>query len=83
MDALENTARYSVLSPKPKLPMMAASSPVTRTDAIVKISSLMPAAQVAALRRLRTFAALPSGAFASAGRSCVVVRHEPPLTTGP
>ena len=75
-----------VASPKPKLPMIAASSPVTRIETIVKMRSLMPAAMVTELRRLRSLAALRAAClsiFASAfgsDRSSVAVltgRHHP------
>ena len=41
-------AWYSVPAPKPMLPMIAASRPVTRTETTVKMPSLMPAAIVTA-----------------------------------
>ncbi len=46
------TAWYVVLAPKPMLPMIAASRPVTSSETTVKMPSLMPAAIVVALREL-------------------------------
>ena len=69
MDAVLKTALYSMPPPKPMLPMIAASSPVTSNEVTVKMPSLTPAAMVVEFRLIRLSSARTTAPYINGPRA--------------